>query len=495
LGCSFDFRFRIGKDTGMGTTITFLVSPLVKAVRKFGIFLGALTLLLSFQPVAEASTTTYVYVGAQLNQFVGTTCPPTCHLTGSFTVAQPLPPNLVEDVGGSGAFTPLSFTFTDGVTTFTQFNSPVSGFAVHTDANGNISQWGMFMAGPGGGAGLFLFYGGIGSEAQQGVNIDSYQAYFFSNTSPGGTWSIASANSGNLRESLKSYTDSINPLSIRWNPAFPDTNYTAACTAETTAGDFLLPTITSRSTTGIQVSPSDGGPSTGVLNCFALPDFDSSDLRHGRAPFSGFPASVKVTWDQAFSNTNYTVVCAVETAGIFANGFTSVITHVTPESVNVGNGGYDSGTMHCIAVPDSDSSNLRHTRVPVFTSPPTVTVPWTAVFPDPFYASVCSDEAATSADSAIAIKANSKLPGSLQVIPELPPSGGIVHCIASRISGDVNGDGVVNCVDLDAVKASFGKKLSQPEFNPNADVNGDGVVNVLDLSIVARQVPAGTVCH
>lgn len=131
----------------------------------------------------------------------------------------------------------------------------------------------------------------------------------------------------------------------------------------------------------------------------------------------------------------------------------------------------------------------------VFTSAATVSVPWTPVFPDPFYVSVCSDEAPTSADSALAIKANSKLPGSLQVIPELPASGGVVHCMASHNSGDVNGDGVVNCVDLDTVKASFGKKLGQPGFNPNADVNGDGVVNVLDLSIVARQVPAGTVCH
>jgi hypothetical protein len=58
-----------------------------------------------------------------------------------------------------------------------------------------------------------------------------------------------------------------------------------------------------------------------------------------------------------------------------------------------------------------------------------------------------------------------------------------VRCMASHISRDVNSDGVVNCVDLDAVKASFGKKLGQPGFNPNAEV-----VNVLDLSIVAPQV-------
>ncbi len=60
--------------------------------------------------------------------------------------------------------------------------------------------------------------------------------------------------------------------------------------------------------------------------------------------------------------------------------------------------------------------------------------------------------------------------------------------------GDVNGDGVVNCVDFDLVKASFGKSKSQPGYNPAADTNNDGAVNILDLSIVSRNVPAGTVC-
>jgi hypothetical protein len=415
----------------MPTDFRILVPLLVRTTPRLLLFLIAFALFSPINTAAGSGTTTYVFLGVPFNHFVGTGCPPSCQLTGSFTVAQPLPPNLSQDVGGSGAFTPLSFTFTDGVTTFTQSNSSISGFAVHTDANGNIVEWGMFMAGPGGGAGLFLFYGGSGSVAQEGVNIDSYQAYFFSNTSPGGTWSIASANSGNLRVSLTSYTDSITPLVVTWNPAFPDTNYTAACTAETTAGDFLLPTITSRSVNGMQVSPSDGGPPTGVLNCLALPDFDSSDLRHDRAPFSGFPASVPVIWNQPFPDTNYTVVCTVETAGSFASGFTSVITTVAPSSVNVVNAGYDTGTMHCLAVPDSDPSSLRHTRVPVSSSPSTVTVPWSPAFPDPFYVSVCSDQAsATRADSAIAILANSKLPGSLQVIGEL---SGIVHCMASQL--------------------------------------------------------------
>jgi hypothetical protein len=63
------------------------------------------------------------------------------------------------------------------------------------------------------------------------------------------------------------------------------------------------------------------------------------------------------------------------------------------------------------------------------------------------------------------------------------------------VPGDVNGDGVVDCVDLAIVKASFGKKTGQPGFDPRADVNHDGVVNILDLSFVAKQLPAGTVCQ
>jgi hypothetical protein len=65
----------------------------------------------------------------------------------------------------------------------------------------------------------------------------------------------------------------------------------------------------------------------------------------------------------------------------------------------------------------------------------------------------------------------------------------------TTLLGDRNGDGVVNCADLDIVKASFGEKTGQPGFDPRADVNGDGIVNILDLSAVARQLPAGVLCH
>lgn len=63
------------------------------------------------------------------------------------------------------------------------------------------------------------------------------------------------------------------------------------------------------------------------------------------------------------------------------------------------------------------------------------------------------------------------------------------------VPGDLNGDGAAGCDDLAIVKASFGKRAGQAGFDPRADVNGDGVVNILDLSFVAKQIPAGTACH
>lgn len=79
--------------------------------------------------------------------------------------------------------------------------------------------------------------------------------------------------------------------------------------------------------------------------------------------------------------------------------------------------------------------------------------------------------------------------------PRSGTGGAAILNSGAPVPGDVNGDGVVNCADLDIVKASFGKTRSQAGFDARADVNFDGVVNILDLSIVAKQIPAGTVCR
>jgi hypothetical protein len=60
--------------------------------------------------------------------------------------------------------------------------------------------------------------------------------------------------------------------------------------------------------------------------------------------------------------------------------------------------------------------------------------------------------------------------------------------------GDVNGDGVVNCSDVNQVKASFGLYRIQAGYNPRADLNNDGVVDALDLAIVTPKLSQGTVC-
>lgn len=75
-------------------------------------------------------------------------------------------------------------------------------------------------------------------------------------------------------------------------------------------------------------------------------------------------------------------------------------------------------------------------------------------------------------------------------------AGSAVNLVVSSgvLTGDVNGDGHVDCADLAIVKAAFGKRIGQTGFDPRADVNHDGVVNIVDLATVARALPSGTVC-
>jgi hypothetical protein len=50
--------------------------------------------------------------------------------------------------------------------------------------------------------------------------------------------------------------------------------------------------------------------------------------------------------------------------------------------------------------------------------------------------------------------------------------------------GDLDGDGVVNAIDLQIVIGNFGRAVADPGCDPRADANGDTVVNALDLQIV-----------
>ena len=54
----------------------------------------------------------------------------------------------------------------------------------------------------------------------------------------------------------------------------------------------------------------------------------------------------------------------------------------------------------------------------------------------------------------------------------------IWHSHAAALVGDINGDGVVNVLDLSVLLTDWGTN------NASADLNHDGAVNTLDLSIL-----------
>ena len=65
---------------------------------------------------------------------------------------------------------------------------------------------------------------------------------------------------------------------------------------------------------------------------------------------------------------------------------------------------------------------------------------------------------------------------------ELPNLDGEMYLRMKPVNpADVNGDGVVNILDLVLVAQGLGTD------KPEADVNGDGVVNVFDLVFVANE--------
>jgi beta-glucosidase len=59
---------------------------------------------------------------------------------------------------------------------------------------------------------------------------------------------------------------------------------------------------------------------------------------------------------------------------------------------------------------------------------------------------------------------------------------------SSGITGDVNGDGVVNCQDLMALKLAFGIRAGEAGYLPTADVDGNGVIDVNDMVAVTRRM-------
>src|SRR4029453_2785717 len=135
---SSDLRSQVGPTSAVRGRFRLGAFSLL-ALAMIGIFglLGA--------PMARADTI-YTFTGQPFTFFFGDfSCPPECSLTGSFTVAQPLPPN--RDLA---PITPLAFTFTDGLRVINQTNPGLvirpNSFDFGTDASGKIKSWDVFVA-------------------------------------------------------------------------------------------------------------------------------------------------------------------------------------------------------------------------------------------------------------------------------------------------------------------------------------------------------------
>jgi hypothetical protein len=63
------------------------------------------------------------------------------------------------------------------------------------------------------------------------------------------------------------------------------------------------------------------------------------------------------------------------------------------------------------------------------------------------------------------------------------------------VLGDVDGDGVVGCADINIVKASLNKRLGQAGYDARADVVVNNIIDTRDLTYVKARLPQGTACN
>jgi len=103
---------------------------------KMRTYLGTFALLLVLMcPVLAHADAIYNYTGQNFTTVSGSYAT-SMSVTGSFTLASPLAPNLSFDI-----ITPVAFSFSDGVQTFTNSNTLAPVFEVSTDASGHIDLW------------------------------------------------------------------------------------------------------------------------------------------------------------------------------------------------------------------------------------------------------------------------------------------------------------------------------------------------------------------
>lgn len=141
---------------------------------------------------ASADTATYTYTGLPFTSLAGFTCPPACNITGTFTLGSPLAPNSTE-----ASVTPVSFNFTDGMTTYSDANvtgSDILSFNVGTDSNGNVNSWSIILTTDASNGQITMYTcndagcGVIDGTENTGLTDPSGSVYSGSNDPPGDWW-------------------------------------------------------------------------------------------------------------------------------------------------------------------------------------------------------------------------------------------------------------------------------------------------------------------
>jgi len=61
-----------------------------------------------------------------------------------------------------------------------------------------------------------------------------------------------------------------------------------------------------------------------------------------------------------------------------------------------------------------------------------------------------------------------------------------VVCDEFWAKGDVNRDGIIDSLDMDRVKALFGRVRGDPDFDSDCDLNQDGKIDMKDIGLVTK---------
>ena len=153
---------------------------------------GGLAAFVLSLPLMASSV--YTYTGNDFTSATTLLYSTSDSVSGSFTVASPLAANLVA--GGSGDITPLSYSFTDGVQTFTNASPPNDAvdFEFSTDPTGAITRWFVFLEGGGAQDNTIATMSlGAGNIADHGdMDFDQFGGQ---NLNDAGTWSPSGASS------------------------------------------------------------------------------------------------------------------------------------------------------------------------------------------------------------------------------------------------------------------------------------------------------------